>query len=97
MEINLYDVLRLDSIYHFLSWKERINAHLVIQEKETELHPILKKIGAWLAFNAYKMPQMKFDENKLLRYYDDDKETWLLIEQFPKNNETLTRQLKQLL
>lgn len=90
MEINLYDILSLDSIYHLLSYDERINIRLVLQGKEENLCTKAQELGRWIVENTWIAPEMKYHPDRLLRFYHEKSEEWHLVEDYPKQNPKIT-------
>ena len=93
MEINLYDILSLDSIYHLLSYNERINIRLVLQGKEDMLCAKAQDLGKWIIKNRWIAPEMKYGQDRLLRFYHEPTEECHLVEDYPKLNPKITEKL----
>lgn len=93
MEINLYDILSLDSIYHLLSYDERINVRLVLQYKEDQLCAKAQDLGKWIIENAWIVPEMKYNCNRELTFYHEKSEEWQLVEDYPVLNQKITEKL----
>ncbi len=86
-------LLRLDSIYRFLTWEDRIRIHLLMQYKiKAHTYSIAKGLG-FLEKTEWEAPEILYDQSRLL-YYEDEKGNIRAVEEYPKLNPTLTEQLK---
>lgn len=94
MEINLYDILSLNSIYQLLSYDERINIRLVLIGKEENLCTKAQKLGRWIIKNHWIAPEMKYGQDRLLRFYHVKTEEWHLVEDYPKLNPKITLEIR---
>ncbi|WP_336717155.1 hypothetical protein [Chryseobacterium mucoviscidosis] len=86
--------LALDSIYHVLSWYDRVSLHSYKQgensvtKKATELLKFVKK-------NEWHPPKMRYAQNNVLEYYEPKQSNWLKIAEYMKNHPKLTIQIQE--
>lgn len=81
---NLFKVLQLDSLTNMLDWKERIMIHLYMNSREQITTPKIISVYEWISENRWMPPQMKYGQDFLLYFYDEDSEKWEPVEDFIK-------------
>ena len=77
----LKKVLQLDSLIGFLTWQERTDIH----RKNDISSSKIKAAYEWVISEKWNAPPMKYGQDRLLYYYDPDKDTWMCDETYLKN------------
>lgn len=85
-QITLRQALAFDSIYHSLSWEERIRIHLYINRHKVELTPNILTLLELITSTDWEAPEMKYGQDRLLYCYDEDTERWMQVEKYAKEN-----------
>ncbi|MBE9391930.1 hypothetical protein [Elizabethkingia anophelis] len=86
-------LLQLDSIYRLLTWDERIQVHLLMQNKTKDSNELIHVLLALIEEFSWYAPDMRYDQDRLLYYFEEELERWLPIEQYKNNNPELTKEL----
>lgn len=79
-----FKVLQLDSLLNILHWKERIRIHLSISGRNETTTPDIMNVFEWIVRNKWEAPPMKYGQDYLQYYYDENIMEWLPVEEYKK-------------
>lgn len=92
-EYHLHTLLQLDSLYRFLTWGERMIIHAQMLEKTTRTTDNIERFLGFVIAEKWKAPMMRFGQDRLQYFYDDEEENWKPAEDYRKTNPELTRKI----
>lgn len=81
----LKKILQLDSILHFLTWKDRIRIHLYMLERFQSTTPHILAAYSWVVKNNWEAPEMRYGQDRLL-YFKSLGDQWEPIENYQCKN-----------
>ncbi|MDV4024220.1 hypothetical protein CMT52_07705 [Elizabethkingia anophelis] len=85
MDITSYHLLQalaFDSIYGVLSWYDRAVAHMYLYNKVEKVTERAYKLTVAVAQHKLKAPEMRYKEDKILYFYEENSETWQPVESY---------------
>ncbi|GAA5096784.1 hypothetical protein GCM10023210_31000 [Chryseobacterium ginsengisoli] len=96
---NIYqETLALDTIYNVLSWHDRTILHRVMTGEigANELNGKVSMLYEFVSITKWKTPLMKFGQDRLLYFYDEQKEKDRPIEEYKTVFPNITNDLKNI-
>lgn len=81
----LKKILQLDSIFHFLSWDDRIRIHLYMLERFQSTTPHILAVYEWITKNEWSAPEMRYGQDRLL-YFEIKEDQWEPVENYQCEN-----------
>lgn len=79
----LINVLKLDSIYNILDWKDRVRIHLLLQQKIDQASLPIIQLHEWCKKWNWLPPKTRYGQDRLL-YFENAPGEWKLIEELKK-------------
>lgn len=79
-----FKVLQLDSLLNILHWKDRIRIHLMISGRNETTTPDIMNAFRWIVRNKWEAPTMKYGQDYLQYYYDENIMDWVPVEEYKK-------------
>ena len=88
------DLLKLDSFYRILTFKERITLHALILKKPNapKLNARCQAFVGWINDTNWEAPEIRFGQDRLLYYKSE--ETNIPIEEYAEKHPETTKQVK---
>jgi hypothetical protein len=82
----LFKILQADSLTGFLDWKERVIIHLYREGKMEPGKLTLRIMAAyhWITETNWEAPQMKYCDDCLQYFYNQESGTWVQAENYLK-------------
>jgi len=77
----LKKVLQLDSLINFLSWQDRTEIHQYAKGGDITSNKIISAL-IWIASENWQPPEMRYEDDRLLYFYDPDSDLWLTDENY---------------
>lgn len=90
---NLHTLLQLDSLYRFLTWGERMIVHAQMLEKTKRTTENIERFLLFVESEKWQAPEMRYGQDRLQYFYNDDVESWHLAEEYRKQKPELTRKI----
>lgn len=90
---NLHTLLQLDSLYRFLTWGERMIVHAQMLEKTQRTTENIERFLFFVEEEKWQAPEMRYGQDRLLYFLNEDKEYYYLAEEYRKQNPELTRKI----
>lgn len=76
------ELLALDSIANFLTQHERIIAIKRSLREDRELTEKMKKAIILIEQHDWKSPKTKIGQDRITRFYDEDSESWRILNEY---------------
>lgn len=89
----LHTLLQLDSLYRFLTWGERMIIHAQMLEKTKRTTENIERFLLFVESEKWEAPEMRYGQDRLQYFYNDDSESWHLVEEYRKQKPELTRKI----
>lgn len=89
----LHTLLQLDSLYRFLTWGERMIIHAQMLEKTKRTTENIERFLLFVESEKWEAPEMRYGQDRLQYFYNDDAESWHLVEEYRKQKPELTRKI----
>ena len=90
---NLHTLLQLDSLYRFLTWGERMIVHAQMLCKTERTTDKIERFLFFVETEKWEAPEMRYGQDRLLYFLNEDEEYYYLAEEYRKQNPELTRKI----